>query len=772
MAKHRPTEYRYTYTGDPAVAASLVHKGKHLMRILQEKMSFQGNKVRSMSKRYTNGTVTVHAHHGQWNLHIDAPVTVNPLVPCTALGFIFALGAGKGFVESPNYGTTLTGPEIDELEGGRSNWYGLPQADGEPFLLSWQASQFKYFSVPLGGSENYIYYRGCIWVKAPGYIQGAAVHDGFLVVIANGNVRYIAWNPEVPYGEFVDGVWEQPDVIWQTASKSGFFINFNETYNASPDGALWYAHYVETTTPFYYELQISVVSNNVVIVNTDSGNTDSQSEFVGNNYQIPRQDDFVVDYAPGTFTDNSSYAYFNADLVINPAYDGNNCDSVARATSANKTGPHPVGGCFSDACGDSPPPLGNGIRYWYLGYDHDVVKGSIDQGGSPIDPCADSRTANQNIVQETDVWDTIWSANGTFDALTDTSKTGAKITLSARRETGVSSWRTGGTYDRVRYEESTQHHKSFYISGASARASETVDGYQHNLTPSGQPCLDPLQPFLGVGFFSPQFHVGSGGWPYVDREGSGYQTTTSTDFSEDDYNLNVPSWYAGNPLNLVEEVYTSRDNSTWTESLTGSNSDRIQYSAASIHNWDIPVYCNNCSEVILNSNTGCGFTIPLTGSSTNTTSTTLTGTRTYRMYMEVDLKEEIALIVETKGTANANNVWDWTTELYWLTPSGRFQVFLPKPGAFITKPQYFQSGELPFAMYYPVSTFKRGVTAYDGNAISDFEAQIIPRDDEVLMYTKGTIVGHQFDKLFSLQNAAQTIEAAVAPNSPTAMKAL
>ena len=772
MAKHRPTEYRYTYTGDPAVAASLVHKGKHLMRILQEKMSFQGNKVRSMSKRYANGTVTVHAHHGQWNMHIDAPVPGIPLAPCSARGFIFDLGAGKGYTESPTYVSVLSGDEIDELVAGRRNWYGNPQPSGDPpYLISWERSEFKYFMRSLGSSENFIYYRGCHWIKAPGGIQGAAIHDGFLVAVVNGNVRYIEWNPDTPYGEFNEsGIWEQLGVVWRTASKSGFFINFNETYNASPDGALWHAHYFESQLPFYYELQISAIAGEIVILSTNSASTNSTSDFVGNNYQIPREDTFEVVFAPGTFTDNSTYAYYTADLIINPAYDGNNCETVARAISANRTGPHSTDGCYRDPCTTGPGPLPNGIRYWYWAYNHDVTKGSVDQGGFPLDPCADSRTETQTITNETNVWDTDWTANGTFDVIRDVGKFGGTVALRVRRETGVSSWRTGGDYDRVAYRESTQHHVSNYIPAAGARAQETVDGYQPNLTPSGLPCQDPLNPFYGVGYFSPQYHA-AGGWPYVDREGTQTQTTTSSNWEEGSSNLTVQSWFAGNLLNLMEEQYSSRETTTNTEDLAGTYSDRIQYSAISIHNWDIPVFCFDCGNVTLNPNTGCGLFIPVTGGVVGSTSTSINGTRTYRMYMELDLKEEIALVVETKGTVN-NNAWTWTTRLYWITPAGEFSVFANVPGAFIVNFNFYQSGELPFLCYYPVSTYKRFSKVYDVNAISDFQAQIIPREDEVLMYTKGTILGHQFDKLFSLQSAGQTIENAVSPDSPTGMKAV
>lgn len=81
MAKHRPTEYRFTFSGDLDKAAEARHTGRSLLRMLMRAADFQGNKQRVWKKTIDGVTYTAKKRFNLWHLHIDAPgVNCAPLI--------------------------------------------------------------------------------------------------------------------------------------------------------------------------------------------------------------------------------------------------------------------------------------------------------------------------------------------------------------------------------------------------------------------------------------------------------------------------------------------------------------------------------------------------------------------------------------------------------------------------------------------------------------------------------------------------------------------
>lgn len=73
MSKHRPTEYRFTFTGNKDRAAAARGIGKTLLRILQNKAAFADNQIRTLTHKLGDVTFTVTKHFNLYHLHIDVP---------------------------------------------------------------------------------------------------------------------------------------------------------------------------------------------------------------------------------------------------------------------------------------------------------------------------------------------------------------------------------------------------------------------------------------------------------------------------------------------------------------------------------------------------------------------------------------------------------------------------------------------------------------------------------------------------------------------------
>lgn len=73
MAKHRPTEYGFTFTGDPARALIARQTGKSLLRLLMQSASWQNLKQHTQRRQLDGVVYTVTKNFNLWHLHIDVP---------------------------------------------------------------------------------------------------------------------------------------------------------------------------------------------------------------------------------------------------------------------------------------------------------------------------------------------------------------------------------------------------------------------------------------------------------------------------------------------------------------------------------------------------------------------------------------------------------------------------------------------------------------------------------------------------------------------------
>ena len=73
MAKHRPTEYGFTFTGDPARALIARQTGKSLLRLLMQSANWQNLKQHTQRRQLDGVVYTVTKNFNLWHLHIDVP---------------------------------------------------------------------------------------------------------------------------------------------------------------------------------------------------------------------------------------------------------------------------------------------------------------------------------------------------------------------------------------------------------------------------------------------------------------------------------------------------------------------------------------------------------------------------------------------------------------------------------------------------------------------------------------------------------------------------
>jgi len=93
MAKHRPTEYRFTYTGDQVKAMEARQLGKLFLRQIMEKSRFADNQIRTIRNTINGITYTVTKRFNQYSLHIDAPIGGEEVVILDQ-GFLYAALGG------------------------------------------------------------------------------------------------------------------------------------------------------------------------------------------------------------------------------------------------------------------------------------------------------------------------------------------------------------------------------------------------------------------------------------------------------------------------------------------------------------------------------------------------------------------------------------------------------------------------------------------------------------------------------------------------------
>ncbi len=735
MAKHRPTEYRYSYTGDPSVAALYVHKGKSMLRILQQKAAFQNNNTRTMRKRFGDVIITVSKNFNLYTLHIDAVPLEIEILACAYRGFLTQNATGFGYVSKTAPGTFETGAQIDLIESEFQHWLGLNDR-----VLTWRYGGTRYQDVNATGSTK-VYYRGCHYVTTPGSAcLGAAIFGNKLVVAAAGirvELYHCDWNPTAPYGDTDPG--------WQAVDMNGFSLPFITAAGvADPTGSSWSFHFTNWSgagTQLIIEVTLSAGGTTGVIVtskteeisnfNTSLSGTGPTEVVTVNPLQYP-----PASVAQGTTT---SYGWY-IDRLQSPKPDPYTCPtgtSGAYVIDGTVTAGPEVQVTIPWA---PSAPASPNTRFAYTredffatcNYSHNAT------GDATTTTTGTSqKVATQNFVVATD-YDPITNNKIILD-VTPGEESGSSVDIAASTDTH------NGTYSRTDQLDSSgqvTHWNTIVTDLASSTAGNCTD--TSGLLATADAGLEPN----AVGQVD---YIATS-----DFTGDSTQTTTNTT------DRTVTAHFGDLAIIVFDE---HRSDSTSTSSGTQTTNTTI-FSATATGN-NIPIQLTFLNPGTSTCGVGSGIDIQnnVTTSYGPIVNSSLVHTHTARMFLDIDLRAGCALMVETISDIEAAT---FHTSIYWQTPTTQIAVATLPGQRFIHNYLYYYEC-VGMAILYPnLNPF--GDTLYLPGSLTSFNSRIAYNGYDTVLYCKGTMFGVDFESLVSLDVAsgatlkANTLDLAQAPS--------
>lgn len=720
MATHRPTEYRYTYEGDPTVAAAYLPQGKTLLRLLQQKAGFNDLSTKKIIRRFGDVVVTATKHFNLYHLHIVATTTAVQIY-CRYRGFLATIASyGRAYVPSYNYASHSLVDDV-AVQAPYFSWYGINDR-----VLSWATYNDRYFEELDVGAPGEIYYRGCLYVTVPySGFRNAAVFAGRLVITA-GRYMYHTDFRDKPYG--------LEEAVWTQINPSS--IGTLDDYPAivSPDGSKWYFHF--PSTPNYYRVLITLTYDNGLITHTfdDSETIDSPySNFSGS----PINPDPVITnqetYSDRTIIDNSYYLgyYLDYTLELGSGDCGGGTPNKILAATFSSTMVVP-----SDWV--PPEPAANVARLPYILRVVDISFGARRRGGEGCSTATDSMDWYYVYDDISLKSDADYVEVDSMVLLKDFDpQTGNVLTLVVHPSTGTTSY--------IEKIVTTTEETSSVSRVDTDNGSTVIANHQASRDTTTGTCVSWGGGLNATSSINPEFY---GGEQYTTVTYNSEGTRTQHTQRYDQLGWTGYATLCGRPIQIFEDnTLTATVSSVTTETFTFSDTDNFSVAYPGIANHGVPEAA--CYDAQYGTYSAAGSSSP----SIDVTDATC------RMFLYVDLRAKSALMAETiiSGPPTA-----YVTRIYWDTPDGEVNV-ITKPVGFLISTGSFQGSGPGAAILYG-----RAPQIYESGVLTAIEAKIVYNGDDALLWCKGTLGGEDFEHIASIDTVAgNTIDAISLDNEHT-----
>ncbi|MCP5414367.1 MAG: hypothetical protein H6961_07140 [Chromatiaceae bacterium] len=709
-------------------------------------------------RKLPDGTnITVSSLGGIKQVWIDTIADKYQFKACNLQGFLTNIDTyGNAYVPRDNYSITISNNIIDDAVGGKSSTIQYSN------ILTWDHEPFRYCITNASSrhpaiSRN-IYYRGCLYAKAPDNVYGAWFFDEFIICIAGwdgGSNGYIWYAPATTGGYGED---TPPWVLLQTYFCYGSnpdvkaFPNKdgNEIYLTKHDPFLgtgiWTGHMklgMTSTHPYIISLDYSTTEGTVptsinlggsVMIPFDSGTITDRDELKLDEYEV-----------------NLKQYYYYIDGTINTEYPGDppDYDAYARLTAVSDvTGPVE----FSGDEDDLPDPPSGVIRwYYYTPEEGDYYIGIEDNDPEDIFHCANGGiSAYHRDYGSRGGYSSYASGGyGTVDFDFNLDNELVELEFASRYEQGTSD----DIYNNIwGHDTSTKQYGKFDAQGPTRAAVISV------LKPAIKIDLDP------PGVYKPPFSEGIagagipgysslsavGGYnPFTirtrDTEGYDYVTRTTTGTQTRNYNSRI----AGEtyPLLTTYSNTTTYQHSSWDyRSEVDPTYEVIQYNLDNYDNWTDALYSSLCG--------GVDSDLVWEDVQGPNTSSVVQKTGFARAFIDYDLRVGIALMVKTDVTWQENK-YVGTTKLYWKVNGDEDIDIITVDGILINPfTQYGLYGSTSSWKYliYPYALESGGSSTWTGFSLT--RSDIVPNQDGTVLYCKGTLFGESFELMASVQIAA------------------